>query len=60
MAMDSSISAEDQSGRKVFSEFQAVQNFYVNAAASEAIDYPRRHIRVKQGDCDHFRKDQSD
>ena len=38
MPMDSSISAEDESSRNAFSVFETVQDFYVNTAASEAIN----------------------
>ena len=54
MAVDGPIAAEDEGGGKLFSGFKPVQDFYVNAAASEAIDDFSRHVWVKKGSCDHL------
>jgi hypothetical protein len=53
MTMDGSITAKDKRGGTVFTMFQIVLNFYLNAAASEAIDCLGRHVWVKQRSCDH-------
>ncbi len=53
MPMDCAVTAEDQGGREVFNSFQAVEDFYLNTAASKAIDYLGRHLWVKQRGCDH-------
>ena len=53
VSMDGSVAAEDQSGRIACGIFKIVLNAYLNAAASEAIDYLGRHVWVKQRGCDH-------
>jgi hypothetical protein len=60
VAMDSAVTAEDQSGTNVFRMFQTVQNFHVNAAAPEAINNFGRHVWMKQRSCNHLRNIQSD
>ena len=53
VSVDGSVATEDQSSRIVVSVFQIVLDFYLNAAASEAIDYFGRHVWMKQRSGDH-------
>ena len=57
VSMDRAIAAKDQCGRAVRRIVKTFLNAYFCAAAPEAIEYFRRHVRVKQCNCDHDEED---
>ena len=56
MTVDCSVATEDERSRTVCGVLESVLNFYLDAAASEAIDCLWRYVWMKQRSCDHEEK----